>query len=212
MGKSRFELALEAAFKGGYEQGFSDRDHSADRDAGGSWKHWAGDSGEQILCQAVDADLQLARALSKLRVAMVPLRSAYTHTARVEALNRVDSMLLMLKHIGLVDAFTWEVLLSEIRDADRKGASRCEAKHASGAVSRCMHDDAIYVRANTLMSLQEALNEVRQAPTMQALELSCIEVEDQLMKAFPAYVDEDELVEWRIFIGDAKSQRLQELA
>lgn len=213
MDQSKFGVALETAYKDGYEQGFCDRDHSGDRDAGAGWQHWIAEEGQQIAHQAAaDAPVEdslFSKALSKLRVAMTPLRNAYTHAARVDALNRVHGMLLMLKEIDMLDADTVQQLLQEIRDADSAGASRSEAKSVSGVASRCMRDDVIHARAVALMSLQDALNKVLQASNKDDLERSCFEVERQLMDAFPAYVDEDELVEWRVSIVTAKSQRLE---
>ncbi|WP_153785213.1 hypothetical protein [Pseudomonas sp. EMN2] len=215
MEQSNFGVALEAAYKDGYEEGFRDRDNSGGRDAGAAWKHWITEDGQQFARQAAadapNEDSLFSKAVSKLRVAMTPLRNAYTHAARVDALNRVDGMLLMLKVIDVIDADTVQRLVQEIRDADSAGASRTEAKSASGVVSRCMRDDVIHARADALMSLQDALDKVRQASNKGDLEHSCFEVERQLMNAFPAYVDEDELVEWRVSIVTAKSQRIEQL-
>ena len=226
MEQIKFETALKAAHRDGYEQGFCDRDHSCDRDAGGSWARWCEADGEKIVRLVAGAvlndpdrsdrlmneDARVAKALNKLRVAMVPLRSAHTNEARADALNRVHGMLFMLKSIQLVDESTLQVLLGEIRDADRAGTHRCQERSASGEVRRCMQGDVIHQRALALMSLQEALQNVQQAPNRPALDSCCIEFEKQLMDAFPAYVDEDEVVEWRVYIEAAKSKRLEELA
>lgn len=53
MDQAAFERALKAAFKAGYEEGFSDRDHSGDRNSGESWAYWlSSDEGKAVVAQA----------------------------------------------------------------------------------------------------------------------------------------------------------------
>lgn len=52
MDQVAFERALQAAFKAGYEEGFSDRDHSGDRNASGSWDYWlTSEEGKAVVAQ-----------------------------------------------------------------------------------------------------------------------------------------------------------------
>ena len=54
MEQIKFETALEAAHRDGYEQGFHDRGHTCDRNAGGSWARWFEADGEQIVRVVAD--------------------------------------------------------------------------------------------------------------------------------------------------------------
>lgn len=50
--RAAFESALQAAFKAGYENGFSDRDHSGDRDVAENWNYWmSSDEGKVVMAQ-----------------------------------------------------------------------------------------------------------------------------------------------------------------
>lgn len=53
MVQAAFERALQAAFAAGYEEGFKDRDHSADRNSEESWTYWeSSDEGKSVIAQA----------------------------------------------------------------------------------------------------------------------------------------------------------------
>jgi len=55
MDQASFERALRAAFKAGYEEGFSDRDHSGDRASEESWAYWLStDEGKAAVAQRTD--------------------------------------------------------------------------------------------------------------------------------------------------------------
>ncbi|AXJ06000.1 hypothetical protein CFN16_18290 [Pseudomonas fluorescens] len=159
----------------------------------------------------MDTPEMKAKAIAKLRAAMTPVRKAYTHTARQDALRHVQGMLFMLCTIELVDRDTLEALNNEILNAESEGSSRCDEKLASGEESRCMDDTAIPHRAVELMALHELVEEVRQALDLAGLEQKNRDFEDRLMKAWPAFVDDVELLEWRVDVMTAKNEKLKSL-
>lgn len=158
----------------------------------------------------MDTPEKRAKAIQKLRASMTPVRNAYTHAARLDALARVQGMLFMLWTIEWVDRSTLEKLNTEILEADSTGTSRCEARLASGKISRCMDANRIHDRAAVLITLHEAVQGMRQAPSLNELDLQAWEFESTLMSAFPSEIDEDELVEWHVEVELAKSYRRTE--
>lgn len=152
-----------------------------------------------------------AKAIEKLRAALTPVRRAYTHAARIDSLKRAQGMLFMLWSIEWVDKETVEALNIEILNADSEGHRHCEAKIALGDQSRCMDDEFMHDRARELMALAESEFEMRRAPDLKALELHAFNIEDRLMRGWPAYLDDQDLMEWRVAIHFARTERTKQL-
>ncbi|MDH4602415.1 MULTISPECIES: hypothetical protein [Pseudomonas syringae group] len=159
----------------------------------------------------MDTPKTKATAIEKLRAAMTPVRRAYTHAARIDSLKRVQGMLFMLWTIEWVDKEMADALNLEILNADSEGMRRCEAKLAKGSKSRCMADEVMIDRARELMELHESAFEMRRATDLKALELHAFNIESRLMQAWPALIDDEDLIDWRIEIIDARKVRTREL-
>lgn len=160
----------------------------------------------------MDTPEKKAKAIEALRAAMTPISSAYTHAARLDALRFAQGMLYMLWKIEGADSEQVAALESEIQLADRAGVKRCEERLASGEDSRCMEDFRIRDRHAELIALHEGVQAIRYAETHEALEDLAMQFEDRLLRAHPALVDDEELIEWRIKPMEAKKERLQELS